>query len=83
VGTSRAERLDPFALPLRFVDAAFACVDEQVAMSNSTASVWSWSRAIRIKMAVNLPVAAYLGVAIRMGPQHRLRLPRLPLCRAP
>ncbi len=68
MGSSRAERLDPFALPLRFVDADFAA-DEQVRHVELHRERVVLRRALSgIKMAVNLPVAAYLGVAIRMEP---------------
>ena len=67
-GSSRDERLDPFCFPLRFVDADCAA-DERIRHVELTASAWCCVGALRgIKMAVNLPVAAFLGVAIRMEP---------------
>jgi hypothetical protein len=58
VGSSRAERLDPFALPLRFVDADFAA-DGQVRHVELHRAHVVLRRALSgIKMAVNLPVAA-------------------------
>ena len=66
MGSSRAERLDPFALPLRFVDADVAA-DGQVRHVELHREHVVLRRALSgIKMAVNLPVAAYLGVVIRM-----------------
>jgi hypothetical protein len=65
-GSSRGERLDPFALPLRF-DAADRTADghlREVELHRERVVV---RRALGgIKMAVNLPVAAYRGVAIRI-----------------
>ena len=95
MGSSRAERLDPFALPLRFVDADFAA-DEQVRHVELHREHVVLRRALSgIKMAVNLPVAAYLGVVIRMEPatsasapaiavvlQHKDPALSLTLCRA-
>jgi hypothetical protein len=65
-GSSRDERLDPFALPLRFeapdqaADGRLRVVDlhrERVVVRRSLHG---------IKMALNLPIAAYRGVAIRI-----------------
>jgi hypothetical protein len=62
------ERLDPFALPLRFENADHAA-DERVRVIELHRERVVLRRALRgIKMAVNLPVAAYHGVAIRMQP---------------
>jgi hypothetical protein len=62
------ERLDPFALPLRFEDADHAA-DERVRVVELHRERVVLRRALSgIKMAVNLPVAAYFGVAIRMEP---------------
>ena len=67
-GSGRVERLDPFALPVRFEDADHAA-DARVRMVEIHRERVVLRRALRgIKMAVNLPVAAYLGVAIRMQP---------------
>ena len=66
VGSSRVERLDPFSLPLRFENADQAA-DQRVRMIELHRERVVLRRALRgIKMAVNLPVAAYHGVAIRM-----------------
>jgi Family of unknown function (DUF6101) len=65
-GSSRGERLDPFALPLRF-EAADRTADghlRQVELHRERVVV---RRALGgIKMAVNLPVATYRGVVIRI-----------------
>jgi hypothetical protein len=67
-GSSRAERLDPFSLPLRFQTSDKAA-DERVRSVELTRERVVLHRAVRgIKMAVHLPMAAYLGVAIRMEP---------------
>ncbi len=67
-GSSRGERLDPFALPLRF-EAADLTADDRVRLVELHRERVVLRRALRgIKMAVNLPVAAYLGVAIRIEP---------------
>jgi hypothetical protein len=67
-GSGRGERLDPFALPLRFEDADHAA-DERVRVVELHRERVVLRRALSgIKMAVNLPVAAYLGVVIRMEP---------------
>ena len=67
-GSSRGERLDPFALPLRF-EVADQAADERMRLVELHRERVVLRRASRgIKMALNLPVAAYLGVAIRMEP---------------
>ena len=67
-GSSRVERLDPFALPVRFA-ASDQAADERVRFVELHRERVVLRRALRgIKMAVNLPVAAYRGVAIRMEP---------------
>ena len=65
-GSSRDERLDPFTLPVRFT-ARDKAADEHVRYVELTRERVVVRRAVRgIKMAVNLPVTAYLGVALRM-----------------
>jgi Family of unknown function (DUF6101) len=65
-GSSRDERLDPFALPLCF-EAADRTADGHLRQVELHRERVVLRRALRgIKMALNLPVAAYLGVAIRM-----------------
>jgi hypothetical protein len=67
-GSSRGERLDPFALPLRF-EAADQTADGRMRVVELHRERVVLRRALRgIKMALNLPVAAYLGVAIRIEP---------------
>jgi hypothetical protein len=67
-GASRAERLDPFSLPIRFAVSDTAA-DQRVRLVELTRERVVVRRAVRgIKMAVKVPVAAYLGVAIRMQP---------------
>jgi Family of unknown function (DUF6101) len=66
-GSSRDERLDPFTLPVRFA------VSDKAADGRIRLVELSRERVLRravrgIKMAVNVPVAAYLGVAIRIEP---------------
>jgi hypothetical protein len=68
VGSSRDERLDPFSLPVRF-SATDKAADGRVRTVLLTRERVVVRRAVHgIKMAVNLPVAAYLGVALRMVP---------------
>jgi hypothetical protein len=68
-GSSRAERLDPFALPLRFtVDDRTA--DERVRSVELTGERVVLRRSVRgMRIAVNLPVKSYLGVALRIEPR--------------
>jgi hypothetical protein len=67
-GSSRDERLDPFALPLRF-EAADQAADGHLRVVDLHRERVVVRRAVHgIKMALNLPVAAYLGVAIRIEP---------------
>jgi hypothetical protein len=94
-GSSRDERLDPFALPVRFAVADKAA-DELIRYVELTRERVVVRRAVAgIKMAVNLPVSAYLGVAIRMEPpegqsagavsivlEHRDSMLSLPLYRS-
>jgi Family of unknown function (DUF6101) len=67
-GSSRDERLDPFTLPVRF-SAADQTADGRTRFVELTRERVVLRRAVRgIKMAVNLPVTAYLGVALHMTP---------------
>ena len=67
-GSGRVQRLDPFALPVRFQDDDHAA-DARVRVVEIHPARIVLRRAVRgIKMAVNLPITAYLGVAIRMQP---------------
>jgi hypothetical protein len=66
VGSSRNERLDPLALPVRFT-ALDVGADERLRDVELTRERVLLRRAVRgIRMAVNLPVAAFLGVALRL-----------------
>ena len=65
-GSSRRERLDPFALPLRFEQPDHAA-DERVRVVELHRERVILRRAVSgIKMAVNLPLAAYRGIALRI-----------------
>ncbi len=67
-GSSRGERLDPFTLPIRFAVSDKAA-DDRVRLVEITRERVVVQRAVAgIKMAVNLPIAAFLGIAIRMEP---------------
>jgi hypothetical protein len=68
-GSGRSARLDPFALPVRFLatDAAADGRSREVELTRERVVV---RRAVAgIRMAVNLPVSAYRGVAIRTSPE--------------
>jgi hypothetical protein len=94
-GSSRDERLDPFSLPLRF-EARDAAADGSVRFIELTRERVVLRRSVRgMLMAVNLPVASYLGVALRIEPpagtaasavtlvlEHRDSALSLPLYRA-
>ncbi|MBV8824355.1 MAG: hypothetical protein JO220_05195, partial [Hyphomicrobiales bacterium] len=68
VGSSRVPRLDPLALPLHFT-AADARADERVRHVELSRERVVLHRAVRgIRMAVKVPVAAFLGVALRLIP---------------
>jgi Family of unknown function (DUF6101) len=68
VGSGRALRLDPLALPLQFT-AADARADERVRHVELSRERVVLHRAVRgIRMAVKVPVAAFLGVALRLIP---------------
>jgi hypothetical protein len=67
-GSSRAERLDPFTLPVRF-SVADTTADERMRFVELSCERVVLRRAVAgIDMALNLPIAAYLGIAIRMEP---------------
>src|ERR1044071_7860384 len=64
-GSGRSARLDPFALPVRFsaADAAADGRSREVELTRDRVVV---RRAVAgIRMAVNMPISAYRGVAIR------------------
>lgn len=67
-GSGRALRLDPFALPVRY-KASDAGADERVRFVELHRERVVMRRAVRgIRMELSLPVAAFLGVAIRIVP---------------
>jgi len=67
-GSSRDERLDPFSLPLRF-EARDAAADGSVRFVELTRERVVLRRSVRgMAMAVNLPIASYLGVVLRIEP---------------
>jgi hypothetical protein len=67
-GSRRWERLDPFSLPVQF-SAADMAADGRTRTILLTRERVVVRRAVHgIKIAVNLPVAAYLGVALKMEP---------------
>jgi hypothetical protein len=64
-GSSRALRLDPFSLPVRF-EAADDAADEHRRVVDLHRERVVVRRSVRgMRMALNLPVAAFRGVAIR------------------
>jgi hypothetical protein len=70
-GSSRTLRLDPFTLPVRFV-ARDQGADERIRSVELHRERVVLRRAIRgMRMAVNLPVSSYLGVAIRLFPPEQ------------
>jgi hypothetical protein len=65
-GSSRALRLDPFALPVQF-SASDAAADGRLRQVELTRERVVVRRAVAgMRMAVNLPVTAYRGVSIRV-----------------
>jgi hypothetical protein len=67
-GSSRDERLDPFGLPIH-VELTDRAGDERMRVAELRRERVLLGRVSRgIKTALKLPVAAYLGVAIRMEP---------------
>jgi hypothetical protein len=66
-GSSRVSRLDPFSLPVRF-EAADEAADEQRRVVELDRDRVVVRRSVRgMRMALNLPVSAFRGVAIRMN----------------
>jgi hypothetical protein len=65
-GSSRSARLDPFSLPVRF-EAADEAADERRRVVDLHRERVVVRRSVRgMRMALNLPVAAFRGVAIRL-----------------
>jgi hypothetical protein len=68
-GSSRTARLDPLALPVRFT-ATDAVADERVRHVELHRERVILRRAVRgMRIALNVPVQAFLGVAIRLTPE--------------
>ena len=66
-GSSRMARLDPFSLPVRFA-AADETADECLRIIDLYRERVVLRRSVRgMRMALNLPVAAFRGVAIRLS----------------
>jgi len=94
-GSSRDQRLDPFALPLQF-SVSDAAADECIRSVELTRERVVLRRCVGgMLMALNLPVKSYLGVALRLEPprgeaqsavtlvlEHRDAALSLPLYRA-
>ncbi|HEY4980781.1 MAG TPA: DUF6101 family protein [Pseudolabrys sp.] len=67
-GSGRALRLDPFCLPVRFA-ASDAAADERVRHVELYRERVVVRRSLRgMRMALNMPVSAFAGVAIRVVP---------------
>jgi hypothetical protein len=67
-GSSRALRLDPFALPLRFAASDIAA-DERVRHVELTRERVVVRRQLAgMRMALNMPVSAFIGVTVRLLP---------------
>jgi len=68
-GSSRALRLDPLALPVRFT-ANDAAADERVRHVELHSERVILRRAVQgMRIALNVPVQAFLGVSIRLTPE--------------
>jgi hypothetical protein len=66
-GSSRVSRLDPFSLPVRF-EAADDAADERLRVVHLHRERVVVRRSVRgMRMALNLPVACFRGVAIRLA----------------
>ena len=79
-GSSRALRLDPFALPVRFA-ASDAAADGRVRQIELDRERVVLRRAVRgMRMEVSMPVAAFPGVAMRMLPAEGESRPPSPSC---
>src|SRR5690606_26504293 len=67
-GSGRAQRLDPLSLPVRF-QASDGRADEQVRQIELHRERVVVRRTVRgMRMALNLPVSAFRGIALRMVP---------------
>jgi hypothetical protein len=70
-GSGRGERLDPFALPLRFEVADHAGEGRLRSVELDRERVLLGRATRGIKTALSLPLVAYRGVAVRMEPPAR------------
>lgn len=69
-GSSRILRLDPFALPVQFA-ASDAAADERIRHVELHRERVVVRRAVRgMLMALNMPISAFTGVALRMIPRE-------------
>jgi hypothetical protein len=68
IGSSRKQRLDPLALPVRFTANDAAADERQRQVEISRERVVVRRAVLGIRMAVKLPLAAFLGVSLRV--QH-------------
>ena len=69
-GSGRSARLDPLALPVRFT-ANDAVADERVRHVELHPERVILRRAVQgMRIALNVPVQAFLGVSIRLTPEH-------------
>ncbi len=68
-GSSRLLRLDPYSLPVRFEDVDEAADGHRRVVDLHRERVVVRRRVAGMSMALNLPVAAYRGVAIRLTGQ--------------
>ena len=80
-GSSRVSRLDPFSLPVRF-ETADEAADEQRRVIDLHREHVVVRRSVRgMRMALNLPVTAFRGVAIRLNrAANSTRRPRSTSC---
>ena len=67
-GSGRVERLDPFSLPVRFSLSDKAADERLRFVELSRERVVMHREVAGVRMAVNMPMTSYLGVAIRMEP---------------
>jgi hypothetical protein len=70
-GSSRAERLDPISLPLRFAPDAGSAGTDVRAIELHTDHVVLLRALAGGKMTISLPLSSYYGVAIRLQPPTR------------